>query len=281
MAGCALLWSLAGIFIKLVDWHPFAIACGRSVVAAIFLWAWVRKPRFTFSATQLATAGLYAATMLLFVYANKNTSSANAILLQYGAPVYVALFGALFLGEKTRAEHWGALALMAAGMGLFFRDGLGGGNLAGDMVAILSGFTLAGEVIVIRKLKDGTGVDSLLLGHIMAALVAGAISLFMPPPEFTAKAVGAVVALGVLQIGLANVLFAYGMARVSAVQGILVATLEPIFNPIWVFVFAGEKPAAAALAGGGLIVAAVVGSSVISVRRAAVAAGRAAGRAAP
>ncbi|MCE5256641.1 MAG: DMT family transporter [Spirochaetaceae bacterium] len=267
MAGCAILWSLAGIFIKLIDWQPFAIACGRSLIASIFLWACIRKPKFTFSSLQIGTAFAYAATMLLFIFANKNTSAANAILLQYGAPIYVALLGGPILKEKPAAEHWVALVAICIGMGLFFMDSLGSGNLLGDSAAVAAGLAFALNTVLLRKQKDADPLSSLLLGHILTAVIAGAISLFLPAPTITLKSVGAILGLGILQIGLAAILFAYAIKRITALQSMLTAVLEPILNPVWVFLATGEKPSARSLSGGAIIVLAVMISSAVTVHR--------------
>jgi len=268
MAGCAFLWSLAGVFIKLMDWQPFAIAGARSFIAALFLWAVIRRPRFSFSKVQVLSALAYAATMILFVFANKHTTSANAILLQYGAPVYVAILGSVLLKEKPRLEHWIALAVVCGGMVLFFMDSLGGGHLLGDLVAVIAGVTFAINIVLIRKQKDASPLDSLLLGHIFTALIAGAISLFLPAPVITAKAIFAISALGIVQIGLAAVLFSYGIQRITALESILTAVIEPLFNPLWVFLATGEVPGLRSLSGGAVIIAAVLASSIVSVRRA-------------
>jgi drug/metabolite transporter (DMT)-like permease len=267
MAGCAFLWSLAGLLIKLVDWNPFAIACGRSSIAALFILAWIRKPRFTFSAPQVLAALANAATMLLFIYANKATTSANAILLQYGEPIYVAIIGAFVLKERPRAEHWVAFALVAVGMGLFFAGGLGGGSLLGNIAAATTGLTFAMYVILMRKQKDGSPVESALISHALTALIAFVACLFLPAPRLTAASIAAILGLGLLQIGLASLLFAFAIRRIAAIDASLVGVIEPVFNPLWVFLGTGEAPAPGALAGGGIIVAAVLGSSLVSLRR--------------
>lgn len=267
LAGTAFFWSLAGVFIKLVDWQPFAIAGARSVVAAVFLAIWLRKPRLTFSPAQLGAALSSAATMLLFVYANKATSSANAILLQYGAPVYTGILGAILIKEKPRAEHIMGFLAVAAGMAIFFLGDLGGGTLAGDLAAIASGITFAFYFVFMRMQKDGSPLESNLLAHIVTAVVAGAVSLFLPAPVLSWKAGAAILGLGVLQIGLAAVLFSWGIKRVSAMEGILIAGLEPVFNPLWVFLVLGERPSGNAIVGGAIILAAVLVSSLVSARR--------------
>jgi drug/metabolite transporter (DMT)-like permease len=267
MAGCALLWSLAGLFIKFIPWHPFAIAFGRSFIAALFLLAWIRRPRFTFSSSQLLAALFYSATMLLFIYANKATTSANAILLQYGQPVYVAIIGAFVLKEKPRREHWIAFAAVALGMGLFFMGGIGGGSLAGNLAAVASGLTFALYAIFMRKQKEGSPIESALLAHIFTAAVSLVACLFLPMPKLGAQSLAAIAGLGILQVGLASALYAVGIKRVTALDSSLIGVLEPVFNPIWVFLALGERPGANALAGGGIIIAAVIGSTVVSLRR--------------
>ena len=267
MAGCALLWSIAGILIKLVDWNPFAIACGRSLIASIFIFAWLRRPRFTFSPIQVGAAIASAATMLLFVVANKTTSSANAILLQYTSPVYTAIIGAIVLKERPRAEQWAALVAVACGMALFFMDDLGGGNIVGDLIAVGAGVAFAFYVVLMRAQKDGSPLESSLLAHLTTTVIAFAIALFLPAPRLGPKAIAAILCLGVFQIGIASVLFSFGIKRVSAIQSVLIGVIEPMMNPVWVFLVTGEAPSGKALVGGCIIIVAVAVSSVVTARR--------------
>ncbi|MDR1445033.1 MAG: DMT family transporter, partial [Treponema sp.] len=144
--GCAILWSTSGLFIKLLDWHPLLIAGGRSAIAALFLFALrrLRSASMPSSRPLIVIAGslAYAGTMIAFVWANKLTTSANAILLQYTAPIWAALLGWRLIGEKPRWFHWAALALIMGGLLLFFREDLGGAGpqaIRGDIIALLSG----------------------------------------------------------------------------------------------------------------------------------------------
>jgi drug/metabolite transporter (DMT)-like permease len=267
LAATAFFWSLAGLFIKLVDWQPFAIAGSRSLVAAVFLLIYMRKPRFTFSKAQIGAAIAYAATMLMFVYANKNTSSANAILLQYGAPIYTGILSPLLIKERPRLEHILGFIVVALGMALFFLGDLGGGSLVGDLVAVGSGISFACYFVFMRMQKDGSPLESSVLAHLLTAVIAIIVSLFLPAPAITGGAVAAILGLGVVQSGIAAVLFAWGIRRVPATEGILIVGLEPVFNPLWVFLAIGEQPSSNAFAGGGLIFAAVIVSSVVSARR--------------
>jgi len=271
---------MGGLFIKMVDWHPMIIAGGRSFVAALFMLAVraarTRGGRFALvSAASRANlfplvgaAAMNAATMLIFVAANKLTTAANVILLQYSAPIYAALFGWLLAKEKPKKEHWIALGALALGLYVFFKDGIGGGAFLGDALALFSGVTFALYSVFMRMQKDGSPEDSILLSHLASAAI-GLPFAFSHPPAFSLAAVSGVLVLGVAQIGAASLLFAYGIRRVSAVQSMLAAVIEPVLNPVWVFLATGEQPASSAVAGGAIILAAVTGSSVASVRDAA------------
>ncbi|GHV16525.1 membrane protein [Spirochaetia bacterium] len=286
---CAVLWSTSGLFIKLVDWHPLVIAGTRSFLAVLLLLAFKlwraqravrpgakKAPTFQrepglfgipgFSVYTLAGGIAYAATMVSFVIANKLTASANAVLLQYSAPIWTALLGWLIAKEKLRWEHWGALVLVMGGMVLFFKDGLSGGALLGDCIAIFSGIAFGAQAAFMRMIKDGDPADSMLLAHIFTAL-AGLPFIFIYPPALSGGTVLAVLFMGFIQIGAASLLFSYGIKRVTAIQAMLTAMIEPVLNPVWVLLVTGERPTVSALIGGGIIITAVVGSSVIGRRR--------------
>jgi drug/metabolite transporter (DMT)-like permease len=215
----------------------------------------------------IAGGSIYAATMLLFVTANKLTASANAILLQYSAPVWAALLAWGLAREKPRWEQWGALALVMGGSLLFFKDGLAGGSLAGDGIALLSGICFGANSAFMRMIRDGDPADSMLLAHIITACFSIPF-FFLYPPALSGAILAAITFMGIVQIGFASLLFSYGIKRITAVQAMLTATIEPVLNPLWVLLVTGERPAASALAGGSIIVAAVVVSSLIGKRRA-------------
>lgn len=270
MAATAFLWSIAGLFIKYIDWHPFAIAGARSFIASCVILVYLRRPQFHFSFPQLAAAVANAATMMLFVAANKTTTAANAIILQYLAPVLTAFLGAALLKERVRVEQWAALALSAVGIVVLFGDRLGGGMLLGNILALCSGVTFSLYFIFMRRQKDGSPLESNLLSHWITAVLCLVVTLVLPMPEFSAQSLAAVALLGVVQIGVPAILFAAAIKRVSAASANLIAVIEPVFNPLWVFLAIGERPGSGAIMGGLIIVAAVTGASIVSARRAAV-----------
>lgn len=264
MMACAFLWSVAGLFIKILDWNPFLIAGMRSLIAFFFLLAIVRTVRLTWSWPLLGATLSYAATMLLFVAANKTTTAANAILLQYLAPVFTAILGVVILKEHIRREQLIALVLSPVGMILLFMDRLSTGQLLGNLLALTAAFTFALMFIFTRMQKEGDPLQSLMAGHAVTAVIALSVAVFLPIPHFTPAAIGSILVLGVLQIGLASVFFSYGIKRVSAVSANLIALIEPVFNPVWVFLLLREAPSANAILGGTLIIGSVTAASLVS-----------------
>jgi drug/metabolite transporter (DMT)-like permease len=237
------------------------IAGLRSFAAALFMLAvrfiFPRRGKGKTSPGLLLAGGLcYALTMICFVIANKLTASANAILLQYSAPVWAAFLGWALLKEKPRRAHWIALGLVSGGLYLFFKDGLAASSLLGDGIAVLSGIFFGANSVFLRKQKEGRPEDALLCSQIITALICLPFVL-IAPPVFTPLNTGAILFMGILQIGCASLLFAYGIKRLPAVQAMLTAMIEPLLNPLWVLLITGERPTLSALIGGSIIIAAV------------------------
>jgi len=255
VAAAALLWSSGGLFIKVAPMPGLAVACGRAVIATLFYLAVLRpdlrKARFT-------TALAYAGCVVTFVTATKLTTAANAIFLQYTGPAYVLLLSPFVLGEPFRPVDAVCVALSLAGMSLFFVDKLEAGQLAGNLLATLSGVFFAFTVLLIRRdAKDGSGdaIPSTTLGNVLAALgtapFAGAL--------LHVSTAGALVLiyLGVMQLGVSYWMFARGVRRVPAAEASLISMLEPVCNPLWVLLGTGERPGPWSIAGGAVVLGAV------------------------
>jgi drug/metabolite transporter (DMT)-like permease len=266
LVGAALCWSLAGVLIKYVatSWPGLAVSGGRGGIAAIFLLLTNRGLRFHFSPVQLAGAFLYAGCTVLFCLANTMTSAANAILLQYTAPVWVALLSAWFLGERASRADWLAIAVTLGGMALFFKDGLAVGHAAGDILALLSGVSFGAMAVALRRQKDGSPVESIILGNLLAFLIG--LPWIVQAPPLPADGWAALLVLGVVQLGFSYWLYARAIRHVTALEAVLIPVIEPVLNPIWVLVFMGEKPSGWALAGGAVVLGAVTLRAVLSVR---------------
>ncbi|NLU35844.1 MAG: DMT family transporter [Clostridiales bacterium] len=261
LALTAVMWSVGGLLIKLVNVHPFFIAGTRSLIAAVIITIYVRKPRFTWSFPQIAAAAAYALTVTAFVLANKYTTAANAILIQYTAPIYVALFSGWLLKEKVTRLDWITIAVVFCGMILFFLDDLDTRGLAGNIFALISGVGFGFFPIFMRMQKNGSPIESVILGNLTAAL-AGIPFIFAAAP--TAMEWFYLVILGVFQLGISYILFSHAIKHTAALEATLITMIEPILNPIWVLIFLGEKPGAHAIIGGIIVISAITLRSVIT-----------------
>jgi len=262
----ALCWSLGGLLIKAVatTWPALAVAGGRGLIAAVFLLATNRGLKFSFSRAQVIGAVSYAAVTVTFCIANTLTTAANAILLQYTAPVWVALFGAWFLGERATRADWLTIAAVLGGMALFFADSLELRHLAGNAIAVVSGVCFGGMAIALRKQKDTSASESIILGN----LVAFAIGLpwIVRAPALDGRGWTALAVLGIVQLGVSYWLYARAIKHVTALEAVLIPVIEPILNPVWVLLALHEKPTPLALAGGAIVLGAVTLRAVASVR---------------
>ncbi len=268
VAGAALLWSTGGLFIKLAPMPGLAVAGARSAITAIFYFAALR-PKLRLASW---SAGLcYAGMILSFVTATKLTSAANAIFLQYTSPAYVLLLSPWLLGEPRRRRDVLPIALSLLGLSLFFVGKVDAGHAAGNLLGALSGLFFGLSVLLLRRDAKGTvegspgdAIPSATLGNLIAAAVALPLSLGALHGALTAPAPAPLHALlgllwlGVVQMGVAYLLFARGLSRVSAAEASLVSMLEPLLNPLWVLLGVGERPSGWAIAGGAIVLAAVL-----------------------
>lgn len=268
LALCALLWSFGGVVIKLIKWDALAIAGARSLLGMLTLTIAFRRPPKLFARNEsgvdwratvnlLLGAVLYAATMLLFVPATKLTTAANAILLQYTNPIYIIMFGPLLTGEKNDWIDFAAVAGILAGMVLLLWGDLGGGQTLGNILALLSGVTYGGTTIFLRRAKNTRPSDSLNLSCLLSFLFALPFIVKAGLPQ-SGMSYPAVICLGVFQIGLPAVLLSVGIEKVPALSSVIITMIEPMMNPVWVALFAGEVPGASSVFGGLVILACIV-----------------------
>ncbi len=252
----ALLWSTGGFLVKSVQWHPVAIAGMRSLIAAAVILIAIRKPELTWSLPQLGGAVCYAGTVILYVISNKLTTAANAVLLMYTAPIYVIIFGPWFLKEKASRRDWLAVGAVMVGIVVFFMDKLSPEGFLGNMLAVLSGVSFAWMTLFLRKQKRGSPVESVFLGNLLAAVIGLPFFLREELPEI--NGILMLIALGTFQLGFSYVLYTKAIQKVRAFEAVLITMLEPVLNPVWVFLLLGEVPGNWALAGGTIVMATVV-----------------------
>lgn len=271
----AVLFSTGGAAIKGCALGAWQVACLRSAIAAVALVVLLPKARRGFSFGVLGWAAVYGATLVLFVSANKLTTSANAIYLQATSPLWVLCLSPWLLGERLKARDALPMALFACGLALFFARPEGATRTApdpssGNWLALASGLTFALSLIGLRKhsgREEDASLALVVLGNALAALVC------LPkawPIEGAGSADWLVLAyLGIFQIGLAYVLVARGLTRVGALEGSLLLMIEPALNPVWTFFLQGERPGALAVCGGAAILGATALKTWLDARRAA------------
>lgn len=264
MAICASLWSIGGLLIKLVPLHPMSIAGARSLIGGLTILLVTRRiPHFFVrnpdnsvnkkcTLDRLLAGIFYSATMLLFVISTKMTTAANAVLLQYTEPIWLIILCRFFLDEKIGKFDYLAIFGVLCGMVLFFSEDLSGGNILGNILALLSGITFAATAVFMRRQKDGNPSDSFILADILTFVVSIPF-WFLQDFSISTQGIVALLVLGVFQMGIPSVLYSIGITRVTAVSAALITMLEPLMNPIWVLLFYGEKPSWQALVGGVVI----------------------------
>jgi drug/metabolite transporter (DMT)-like permease len=261
-----LLWSTGGLFIKMTTFGPFAVNFGRSLFAAIVVALFTYKKGLKLDKFTLFTSFLYAGTLSAFVYANKNTTAANAIFLQYTAPIYILVFSPFILKEKFRVSDLFTVAICLAGMTLFFFESPGAGiptapNIfLGNIAGLVSGVFFGLYFIFLRHPRSlaKNPALSVFYGNIIIVLLMLPLIWKDPPSQITLSDAGAILFLGVFQIGVSYMLFTHGVAAgVRSMDASIIGFIEPLFNPVWVFIFVKERPSNWALLGGVIIIAAV------------------------
>ena len=251
----ATLWSTAGAAIKLCGLSGWQINFGRSAVAALFIAAIIPSARRRPDRGMAWVSAAYAFTVLLFVLANKATTSANAIFLQDTAPLWVLLLSPILLHERPSRGELLSAPLFLVGLLLFFLDRLSPGQAVGNIIAVASGVAFALCIMGLRKL-GARNTGAIVWGNALAALMSLPMALRGPAP--TTRDLGIVLFLGLFQLGLSYVLFARVVRHTPAVEASLLALVEPVLNPVWTFLLTGERPGPWAIRGGAMILAATL-----------------------
>jgi drug/metabolite transporter (DMT)-like permease len=251
----AILWSTSGVLIKTLNWQPIAILSARSLFASLVFLAYMRRIPTRLNRWQLLAAAALILTQFLFITSTKLTTAANAIFLQYTAPVYVVLLGYWLLREKPSRTDYASMAIIFLGLLFFFGDKLSTDGLYGNLLAVLSGVTSAMMMVSFRAQKDGTPEDSFLIGSLVTAILGAP---FVLQETWTVNNWLVIAFLGIFQIGLAFVFFTKAIKHIPALEANLVGTLEPILSPVWVFLFLGESMGGFALIGGLIVLGGVI-----------------------
>ena len=259
----AFLFSTGGLLLKVVSVEPMALMGVRSAIAALVIGLFMGRPRFHRSLPQLGGAIALAGAQGFFIFANRDTTAANAIFIQYTAPVFVAFFGIRYLREPVGKLDWLSLATIGVGLLFFYNDGLTAAGATGNLYALLAGLAFAWFLLFMRKQKDASTIETIFLGNILAALLGLPFLREVAP---SAVDWSGMLILGVFQIGLPFILVARAIKELTAVEAVLIQALEPILSPLWVVLFIGETPTPLALLGGAVVVGAVTLRSILSTK---------------
>jgi drug/metabolite transporter (DMT)-like permease len=256
----ALLWSTGGLGIKAIEDPPLKVTFYRSVVAGAVLFAIFRPRIQRVSSWFLAAVFCYAATLTTFVTATKWTTAANAIFLQYAGVIWVLLLSPIVLKEPLRSRDVIAIATAIGGMALFFVHDFEARGMAGNLMAVLSSVFFAGLVLALRQ-QRGTGAEAAVTwGNVFAAVAL--LPFVVRDLSLTPKSAAVLLFLGVFQIALAYAFFVSGLKYVNATEASLIGMVEPVANPIWVFLLLGEKPHALAILGAAIVLGAIAWRTV-------------------
>lgn len=263
LAAAAVLFSTGGAAIKAADFVGWQITCLRSGIAAVAIWLIAPEARRGWTPWVLLVAIAYAATLTLFVLANRLTTSANTIFLQSTAPLYLALLAPWLLHEPTRRQDLLVMVAIVAGLGLTFHGVDQPGATApnpgrGNLLAVASGFFWALTVCGLRWMsarpERGSAAAAVVAGNLVA--FAAALPFALPPGQHSALGWGIIIYLGVFQIAVAYTFVTRGLRMIPALEASLILLIEPVLNPVWSWLFHGERPTTWALVGGLLILGA-------------------------
>ncbi|MCI0448752.1 MAG: DMT family transporter [Chlorobi bacterium] len=260
----AFLWSTSGFFIKYLTINAFQISLYRSAIAAITVYSICllrgKKLKFEFDKVSNFAAVFYAGILILFVAATKMTTAANAIFLQFTAPIYLVVLEPIFLKTKFEPKNVITIIICIGGMILFFFGRLEIGSIYGNLIAIGSGicFAMFSLLLKYKKVihKSENTLNYVITGNALVAVIASII--IFPNFEITVNEGLILVYMGAIQIGISYMIFNEGIKYVSATESMIIATLEAIFNPIWVFIGIGEVPSVYSILGGVIIFGAIL-----------------------
>jgi drug/metabolite transporter (DMT)-like permease len=265
LLAAAMLWSLGGVLIKSIDLNPAAIAGSRSLIALVVMTLAMPGVLRKVSRRTIPGAIAYSATVFLFVVATKLTTAANAIFLQYTAPIYIAMISPWFLGERTNWQDWLLVLLALSGVGLFFLDQLSFQGLSGVVAALASGFAFAWLAVLMRHQKAGSPEAVVLLGNAFTFLM----TLPWMFPILRIEQNGPrLLLLGIVQLTIPYLLYSVAIRHVRALDASIISIIEPILNPVWVMLATSERPAFWSIVGGIIVLTTSLTRSLLASRNA-------------
>lgn len=261
----AVLYSIGGLCIKLIPWHGMSINSARNLISIVVIGVYLALTRHRLRFNRFIGLGALCVcgTNVLFCVANKLTTAANTIVLQFTAPIFVLLLSMAFWKKKPGRLDLVACALVLAGVLCFFVDSLEMGGMLGNLLALLSGLSYAG-VFLLNDMPDSDPICSVFWGDVLSVLLG--LPFLLQETAFTPTALTSVLVLGAFQVGLAYILMCIGLRTTPPVTASLISGIEPILNPVLVAVFYHEAIGPMALAGAALVIVSVVGYNILRTK---------------
>lgn len=261
----AIIWSLAGLNIKVIHWPSYAIAAGRCFIATLLLTPYVMKSKnIKIDRYVLGGAICFACFNYCIIASTKLTTSAFAIMMQYTAPIYVIILSWVFFRERATNTDIFTVICVYLGILLFFLDSDGGGTILGNLIAILNGITFAGISIFLRLQKDGNPFLSMYIGNVLAALIGTPFIIQAGLPDMFSSMF---LVIAGFFVALTYTLYAKASTGLSAFETVILPIIDPMLNPIWVFLFLGEKPGILSIVGAIIILFAVTLKTSLGLHR--------------
>ncbi len=257
MLGASVCFSIGGLLIKIIPWNPFAINGARNLIAALVIGCYIffTHHRLTFNLTVFIGAVCMSGVTTLFAVATKMTTAGNAIILQYTEPIWVILLMFLLFKKKPGRLEVLSILIVLSGILCFFFESLSAGKVFGDLVAVASGLFYAG-MFLLNQFEKGDALSSMFFGQLLTGVMLS--PLIAKETAFDGPVLAAVLVLGVVQVGLAYILFSYGTRYTDPVTASIINALEPILNPVLVAIFYGEKLGYLSLLGAVIVIGGVL-----------------------
>ena len=262
----AIAFSLGGLFVKLIPWNPISINAGRCIFSSMVIgtYMYLSGHKLKLNKTVIKGGLCVCAMLICYVASTKMTTAANAIVLEYTAPIFIIILEALLFNKKPARLDVIVCITVLFGIYIVMTDGMGKGNLLGDIIALLSGLFYA-FTIMLNDFKDGDSLSSVLLGHMLTVLIG--FVFITRETDFLAKTLLLVAALGLFQAGAGYTLLTVGLKNCEPLAGSLVASIEPVLNPILVALFYGEYMNLKTIIGSIIVIGSIVIYNILSIKR--------------
>lgn len=270
MVICSVLWSTAGLFINKIDLNPFAIAGYRGLIAGITILAFmlVTKIKIVVNKKSLISMIFVCATAMFFVLSTKMSGAANAIVLQYTAPIYIVLFSWLFFKKKPKTNDLLTVIITMLGIVMFFIESLQGGHLLGNIFGLLAGVCMGMMFVFVGECNKDEKLSGIMLSEFLTALIGISVSMFFEK-SFTTDLtpILCLLFLGVFQLGIPYALYGLANTNCPALLCCLIAAIEPVLNPVLVALVTKEVPSTLAIISGAVVILAVTINCVLNAKK--------------